>query len=116
MVTDKEQMILLVREEAARLLAKDDWMVSREFEGGEVMPDNVKQYRAALREECNSKENEINMLTSDEDLLSYQNKPFTKVRNGKTTTEVYNMLEIYLTKDPRISESATILLTPKELN
>ena len=73
-ITDKTMLVNNVKTEVNRLLSKDDWMSIREFEGGEAMPDNVKAYRASIRDESNTKVAYINNCLDNDCLIAYQNK------------------------------------------
>ena len=60
----KLEMLDKAKSIASSILARDDWMAIREAEGGTAMPDNVKAYRAAIREESNDKETAIKALSN----------------------------------------------------
>ena len=53
-----------VKSTAAAKLAGTDWMVIRELEGGTAVPKDVKDYRTAVRTASNTKETEIDALTT----------------------------------------------------
>ncbi len=42
-----------INSDAAALLSKHDWMVSRQVEGGTPMPSNIKTWRAGVRTKAN---------------------------------------------------------------
>ena len=65
---------------ASSLLARDDWMAIREAEGGTAMPDNVKTYRTAVREESNDKETAIKALSNLDAVKLYGATPYTETR------------------------------------
>ena len=67
----KEEMLIAVSQKVKELLNKYDWMTNREVEGGTPMPDNIKTYRANLRAENNTKEIEINSITTMDDFIAY---------------------------------------------
>ena len=67
----KEEMLIAVFQRVEELLNKYDWMTHREVEGGTPMPDNIKTYRANLRAENNTKEIEINSITTMDDFIAY---------------------------------------------
>ena len=108
----KENMIKQSRDIASNLLSKHDWMAIREFEGGEVMPANVKTYRAAVRTESNDKETEINALADMDAIKAYEATPFTSVTkvwdtvagdwgsDTETSTIHMNMANHYVAVDP----------------
>jgi len=83
----KSSMLAQTRSIASYLLSRDDWMATREFEGGTAIPEDIKAFRAAIREESNAKEIEIASLSTIEDVIAYENKEFTEVRNVKHTAE-----------------------------
>ena len=85
--TLKEDMISKVRTQVGARLQTTDWMVIREADGGTAMPADVKAYRAAVRAEGNTKETEINALSTLEDIILYEATPYTEVRKVKHTAE-----------------------------
>jgi len=52
-------------------LAKTDWMVVRDVEGGAAVPSNISTERSNLRTECATKESEINALTTKAEVAQY---------------------------------------------
>ena len=83
----KEDMISKVRTQVGARIQPTDWMVIREADGGSAMPADVKAYRAAVRAEGNTKETEINALSTLEDIILYEATPYTEVRKVKHTAE-----------------------------
>ena len=79
----KKDMIENAKQVVSIILARDDWMSIREAEGGTVMPDNVKTYRAAIRTESGTKEDEINALSNLDAVKLYEATPYTEVRKVK---------------------------------
>ena len=67
----KEQMISEVKRTASQYLSTTDWLAIREYEGGDSIPDDVKTKRATVRTESNTKETEINTLTSISEIENY---------------------------------------------
>ena len=51
----KEQLIDGVRKDAKTYLDKTDWYVTREYETGKKMPDDVRKLRESIREEADTK-------------------------------------------------------------
>ena len=83
----KEDMISKVRTQVGARIQPTDWMVIREADGGSAMPADIKAYRAAVRAEGNTKETEINALSTLEDIILYEATPYTEVRKVKHTAE-----------------------------
>ena len=83
----KEDMISKVKTQVGARLQATDWMVIRELDGGQAMPADVKAYRSAVRAEGNTKETEINALSTLEDIILYEATPYTEVRKVKHTAE-----------------------------
>jgi hypothetical protein len=83
----KDGMKAQVKALAASKLAETDWMVTRAIEGGTAVPDAVTAYRAAVREASNTKESEIDALTSIDEIKAYEAKPYVEVRKVKHTSE-----------------------------
>jgi hypothetical protein len=80
----KKQMLGNVKQIASSLLARDDWMAVRASEGGTAIPDVIKVYRVAIRQESNDKEAEIAALTTLTEVIAYQNCPYMETRKEKT--------------------------------
>ena len=96
---------------ASSLLQRDDWMSIREIEGGTAIPANVKTYRAAIRTESGTKEDEINALSDLDAVKGYEATSYTEVRkvdNGDGTygpattsdTRHINLVTHYESSDP----------------
>jgi hypothetical protein len=83
----KEHMIDATRSVVSSMLARDDWMVAREFEGGTKIPSDTVAYRSALRTESNTKESEINALTTIDEVIAYRERPAVETRKIKHTAE-----------------------------
>ena len=107
----KESMIEQTRQTASGILVRDDWMSIREAEGGTAMPANVKTYRAAIRTESGTKEDEINALSDLDAVKGYDATSYTEVRkvdNGDGTygpattsdTRHMNLVTYYESSDP----------------
>ena len=76
----KEDMISQTRSLASSILARDDWMSIRAAEGGTAIPANIKTYRAAIRTESGTKEDEINTLSDLDAIKGYEATSYTEVR------------------------------------
>ena len=83
----KKQMIATIKEQVGARLKPTDWMVIRELDGGDTMNADVKAYRSAIRAESNTKEAEVNALTTLDDVILYEATPHTEVRKIKHTDE-----------------------------
>ena len=89
--TLKEGMIIKVKEQVSLILAETDWMVIRATEGGTAVPSDVTTYRTAIRTEGNTKETEINALTTIDNIIDYENASYTLVK--KTYDDDGNLTE-----------------------
>ena len=120
----KKGMIGKTRQVAQETLSRTDWMSIREAEGGTAMPDNFKTFRAAIRTESGTKEDEINALSNLDAIMLYEATPFTEVRKvangdgtyGPTTessTQHINLVMYYEASDPlaRVVDPAFVSLT-----
>ena len=87
----KESMKIETRTIASNILARDDWMSIREAEGGTAMPDNVKTYRAAIRTESGTREDEINALSDLDAIKGYEATSYTEVRKVEHNDGVGNI-------------------------
>ena len=83
----KKQMIATIKSQVGARLKPTDWMVIREMDGGDAMPQEVKDYRSAIRAEGNTKETEVDALTTLDDVILYEATPHTEVRKVKHTDE-----------------------------
>jgi len=78
--TLKKGMIAKVKAQVGARLSQTDWMVIRATDGGTAVPSDVATYRTAIRTEGNTKETEINALTTIDDVIAYENASYTEVR------------------------------------
>lgn len=67
----KEQKIAQLEYIYNEELSKTDWQVTKLLELGESIPSDLANERAALRTECNTKEDEINALTTKAAVVDY---------------------------------------------
>lgn len=119
----KEGMIIQTRAMASGILARDDWMIIRETEGGTAMPANVKTYRAEIRTESGTKEDEINALSDIDAVKGYEATSYTEVRKVQNEDGTYgpdttsntrhiNLVTHYESLDPlAIADPAFVSLT-----
>ena len=84
--TLKEDMIRKVKNAVSVRLSQTDWMVIRASEGGTAVPSDVTTYRAGIRTEGNTKETEIDALTTIDEIIAYEEASFTEVRRVVVTT------------------------------
>jgi len=85
--TLKKGMVSKVKIQVGAKLSQTDWMVVRASEGGTAVPSDVATYRTAIRTEGNTKETEINALTTIDDVIAYENASYTEVRKVKHTDD-----------------------------
>ena len=131
--TDKDHaplklgMLDLTKATASSILARDDWMVIREAEGGTAMPDNIKAYRAAVREESNDKETAIKALGNLDAVKLYEATPYIETRKKKIYADDgdvsygsnyeserhLNLVDHYLTEDPLADDPSFVSLVKK---
>ena len=121
----KEGMITQTRQIASNILVRDDWMSTREAEGGTAMPANIKTYRAAVRTESGTKEDEINALSDLDAVKGYEATSYTEVRkvdNGDGTygpdttsdTRHINLVTHYEASDPLAEEDPAFVSLTKD--
>ena len=67
----KKSMKEKVKQIASSSLAKSDWMVIREADGGTAMPEAWKTYRTSVRAESNEKEGEVDALVDLDAIMAY---------------------------------------------
>ena len=123
----KLEMLDKTKTMASGILARDDWMAIREAEGGTAMPDNVKAYRVAVREESNDKETAIKALSNLDAVKLYEATPYTETRKKEIYAddgsvsygaeyESERQLDLvvhYLTEDPLTNDPAFVSLAKK---
>ena len=97
--TLKKGMVSKVKTQVGARLSPTDWMIIRATEGGTSVDSDVTTYRTNIRSEGNTKETEINALTTIDDIIAYENAEYTEVRktydddgNLTETTESYNRI------------------------
>jgi len=114
----KNNMIDRVNSRASSILARDDWMAIREAEGGTAMPDNVKAYRAAIREESNDKETEIKALSDLDAVMLYEATPYIETQKNDAGENVelecpINLTNHYFAEDPLTDDPSFVSLVKK---
>jgi len=114
----KEQMLDNVKKIASSLLARDDWMAVRASEGGTAIPDAIKAYRVAIREESNAKETEIGKLTTLAKVIAYQNCPYIETRKDDDGNEYESERHLdlsnhYFAEDPLADDPSFVSLVKK---
>ena len=115
----KLEMLDRTKTMAAGLLARDDWMAIREAEGGTAMPDNVKAYRVAVREESNDKETAIKALSNLDAVKLYEATPYTETRKDDDDKEYeserhLNLVTHYFTEDPLADDDPSFVSLVKK--
>ena len=118
----KKGMIGKTRQVAQETLSRTDWMSIREAEGGTAMPDNFKTFRAAIRTESGTKEDEINALSDLDAIKGYEATSYTyvyKLQNEdgtygpdtETRTQHINLVTHYEATDPSVNDPSFVSLT-----
>ena len=121
----KKGMITRTRQAASNILARDDWMSIREAEGGTAIPTNIKTYRAAIRTESGTKEDEINALSDLDAVKLYEATPYTIVQKDgnedgtygpgtHTYTADMNLITHYESVDPLAEENPALVSLTKD--
>jgi len=121
----KVEMLDSTKVMASNLLARDDWMVIREAEGGTAMPDNIKAYRVAVRKESNDKETAIKALSNLDAVKLYEATPYIETRKdtderSDTYDEAYeleihlNLVTHYFAEDPLADDDPSFVSLVKK--
>jgi len=121
----KENMIEHARGKASSILARDDWMSIREVEGGTAIPDDIKTYRAEIRTESGTKEDEINALSDLDAIKGYEATSYTyvyKLQNEdgtygpdtETRTQHINLVTHYEASDPLATADPSFVSLTKD--
>ena len=83
----KASMISSVKAVAGSLQAQVDWCWQRAAKGGKAVPEDVQAYATAVYSVMDTKETEINALSTLADVIAYQNKAMVETRKIKHTSE-----------------------------
>ena len=115
----KNNMIDRVNSRASSILARDDWMVIRESEGGTAIPDDIKAYRIAVRKESNDKETAIKALSDLDAVMLYEATPYieTLKNNAGENVELecpINLTNHYFAEDPLAEDDPSFVSLVKK--
>jgi len=78
--TLKENMLGVINSQVASKQGAIDWYWQRASKGGKAVPADISDYATTIYYEQNEKEAEVNALTTLEEIIDYENKPFTETR------------------------------------
>jgi len=76
----KEGMLSTINSQVASKQGAIDWYWQRASKGGKDVPAEISDYATTIYYEQNEKEAEVNALTTLEEIIDYENKPFTETR------------------------------------
>jgi hypothetical protein len=76
----KEGMLDTINSQVASKQGAIDWYWQRASKGGKAVPADIQTYADTIYYEQNEKEAEVNALTTLEEIIDYENKPFTETR------------------------------------
>ena len=76
----KEGMLDTINSQVASKQGAIDWYWQRASKGGKDVPVEISDYATTIYYEQNEKESEVNALTTLEEIIDYENKPFTETR------------------------------------
>ena len=85
--TLKESMFSMINSQLASKQGQIDWYWQRASKGGKAVPADIQTYSDTLYAEQVTKEAEVDALTTLEDVMLYENTPYTEVRKVKHTSE-----------------------------
>jgi len=85
--TLKESMFSMINSQLASKQGQIDWYWQRASKGGKAVPTDIQTYSDTLYAEQVTKEAEVNALTTLEDVMLYENTPYTEVRKVKHTSD-----------------------------
>ena len=83
----KEGMFSMINSQLASKQGQIDWYWQRASKGGKAVPADIQTYSDTLYAEQVTKEAEVDALTTLEDVMLYENTPYTEVRKVKHTSE-----------------------------
>ena len=85
--TLKEGMLGTINSQVSSIQGGIDWYWARASKGGKAVPADIQTYADTIYTEQATKEAEINALVTLDDVILYENTPFTEVRKVKHTAE-----------------------------
>jgi len=85
--TLKESMFSMINSQLASKQGQIDWYWQRASKGGKAVPTDIQTYSDTLYAEQATKEAEVDALTTLEDVMLYENTPYTEVRKVKHTSD-----------------------------
>jgi len=83
----KENMLGVINSQVASKQGSIDWYWLRADKGGKAIPSEISDYATTIYSEQATKESEVAALTTLEEIMEYENRPYTEVRKVKHTSE-----------------------------
>ena len=83
----KSVMLDVINEEVSAKQGAIDWYWVRADKGGTAEPANIATYATTIYSEQATKESAVNAMTTIAEIITYENKPHTEVRNISTYNE-----------------------------
>tara|TARA_R100001530_G_scaffold42460_1_gene32361 strand:+ start:1023 stop:1607 length:585 start_codon:yes stop_codon:yes gene_type:complete len=78
--TLKARMLNVINSEVDSKQSAIDWYWSRADKGGTAVPANIATYATTIYSEQVTKEGEVNAMTTLDEIMEYENRPYTEVR------------------------------------
>ena len=78
--TLKANMLSTINSQVASRQGAIDWYWVRESKGGKAIPDAIATYATTIYSEQVTKESEVNAIATLEEVMAYENKPYTETR------------------------------------
>jgi hypothetical protein len=85
--TLKENMLNTINSQVASKQGSIDWYWARADKGGKAVPSEISDYATTIYSEQATKESEVAALTTLEEIMEYENRPYTEVRKVATYNE-----------------------------
>ena len=87
----KTNMLESINSEVASRQGDIDWYWVRESKGGKSIPQEIKDYATTIYSEQDTKESDVNAMTTLDEIIEYQNRSHTEVRkiDDKGTTKSF---------------------------
>ena len=85
--TLKVGMLDTINSQVASKQGAIDWYWARADKGGKAIPDAIATYATTIYSEQATKEAEVNAIATLEEVMAYENKPYTETRKVKHTDE-----------------------------
>ena len=117
LATLKAKMLGVINSEVDDKQSFIDWYWSRADKGGTAVPANIATYATTIYSEQVTKEGEVNAMTTLDEIMEYENRPYTEVRKTgvgdetESSTREINMLQHWTEHPDAPADAGLVSLT-----